>query len=137
MKPRRRLPNRLVHAALGVVIAVFACLESAPGRLAAAALGERDHRVEIRLAGGHLDLVLRHEESPAENPLDGDHVVHLCQPSEAMASARSSFDTLDSTTPVAPTLVARLVVAEPSLALAPHSGRPPPARSSHHAILLL
>ena len=85
MRPSRSLALIVVAA-----FAICGWIGSSSGSFAFAAITERDHVLEVSLGDGHLDLVREHAvpagTSGLAQPIDPDHVVHLCHSLDAASS---------------------------------------------------
>ena len=82
--------SRSLALALTAAFAVCGWIGSASGSLAFAAITERDHLLAVSLGDGHLDLVREHAGptpgGDVTQPIDPDHVVHLCHSLDAASS---------------------------------------------------
>lgn len=86
---RRRFDRRPRGAILATALLLGAWVLTGPGRLAAAALLEHEHSVELTVADGHIDLRLGHSASAHRGHRHDDstpthHVVHLCMSTDLL-----------------------------------------------------
>ena len=103
---------------LAIAFAVLGWVGSSAGRLAVAAIAEREHFVSVSLGDGHLDLVLEHEHDRRPDgvapPFDPEHVVHLCGSLDVASSRYHSGADIDSHAAAAAT-TSRIVFVHPPI----------------------